>query len=82
MVTVERRKDKATAMAISAALRQEAEYGYEVTTRQAAGNPVPAKLAEYLLKVGVDRRSAADVDQTALDDPQLRSEDIVRLQPL
>ena len=82
MVTVDRRKDKATAMAISAALRQEAEYGYEITTRQVAGSPVPAKLAEYLVKVGVDRRSAADVDQTESGDPQLRSDDSVRLEPL
>lgn len=63
MVKDDRRKDNATAEAISAALKREAEYGYEVAPRQAAGTPVPAELAERLLEIGVDRRSAASGEQ-------------------
>lgn len=64
MVKVDRRKDNATAKAISAALRREAEYGYEVAPRQAAGTSVPADLAERILEIGVDRRSAASAEQS------------------
>ena len=70
MVKVDRRKDIATAKAISAALRREAEYGYEVAPRQAAGTPVPADLAERILEIGVDRRSAASAEQSESETTQ------------
>ncbi len=60
MVNEDRRKDNATAKAISEALKLEAEHAHEIAPRHLPDAPVAAGIVDHLLFVGIDRRSPSD----------------------
>lgn len=68
MVNEDRRKDTATAKAISDALKLEAEHAHEIAPRRLPDDPVAAELADHLLFVGIDRRNPENNDKTEADE--------------